>query len=141
MDRQAAKNMSPDTHAKAFEVARHDDRRVLRDAAYVRNVRRLIRRQLMQGEPTVELLAAAVCDRPRTMQRRLATEGTSFSRLLDDVRKEQARKQLKDASKQVGLIAAELGYSGRPAFVRAVRRWFGLSPREIRNRTNPELLE
>lgn len=113
-------------------VSRHGERELRGDTAYVRAAKKLITRSLRHGEPTVHLLAAATGCSARTMQRRLAADGTSFSRLLDDVRRELAMKELKNSSKQVGLIAAELGYSGRPAFVRAVRRWFGLSPRQVR---------
>lgn len=85
-----------------------------------------------QGIPSISRLAAASGLSQRMTQRMLADEDTSFSALFDEARCARAREELGRGSTPIGSIAADLGYSGQQAFVRAVRRWTGKSPRELR---------
>jgi AraC-like DNA-binding protein len=89
---------------------------------------------LEDGVASVERFATASGLSRRTVQRRLSTEGTSFSELLDDVRRERAQKALRATSARIGAVAADLGYTSHSAFVRAVRRWEGQSPMQVRRR-------
>jgi AraC-like DNA-binding protein len=88
--------------------------------------------QWEEGQPLMAQMAEMSGFSRRTMQRILAEEDTSFSDLVDEVRRARALDELTKVSRSIGSIAAELGYSGQPAFVRAVRRWTGRSPREFR---------
>jgi AraC-like DNA-binding protein len=83
--------------------------------------------------PTIQQLAAAAGQSVRTFQRRLLDEGTAFSLLLDDVRHDPALKEI--AARQVTLssLSASLGYSRQAALTRAVRRWTGRTPTELRS--------
>ena len=69
---------------------------------------------------------------PRTLMRRLAAEGTSFQTLLDAARKARALWLLQHSSHSVEDIAAQLGYADTSNFSRTLRRWYGLTPRELR---------
>jgi AraC-like DNA-binding protein len=69
---------------------------------------------------------------PRTLHRRLAVEGTSWKKLLDDVRYERARQLLQDSDSSITEIALDLGYSDHAAFTRAFRRWAGSPPSQHR---------
>jgi AraC-like DNA-binding protein len=64
----------------------------------------------------------------RTLQRRLADNNLKFNDLLNQARYAQARKKLKHTRLPVAEIAESLGYSDPAHFVRAFRRWSGLSP-------------
>lgn len=66
----------------------------------------------------------------RTLCRRLTSEGTSFQRLLDEVRCGLALRHLIGERVSVGETARRLGYSEANSFHRAFRRWFGTSPSE-----------
>ena len=70
----------------------------------------------------------------RTLHRRLAAEGTSFQRLLDDTRRELAQHYLGQRNLSLADIAYLLGFSDQSSFFRAARRWFGSSPRDYRIR-------
>jgi AraC-like DNA-binding protein len=85
-----------------------------------------------EGQLSVAQLAVASGLSQRTTQRMLAEEDTSFSALVDEVRRARALEELGRVAVPIGSIAADLGYSGQQAFVRAVRRWTGKSPREFR---------
>ena len=66
----------------------------------------------------------------RTFNRRLAEYGTTFQHELDAVRFEVSAKQLlRGTTLQVTEIAMALGYAQLTPFLRAFRRWTGMSPR------------
>ena len=71
---------------------------------------------------------------PRTLMRRLASEGASFQGLLDAARKTRALWLLQHSSSSVEDIAAQLGYADTSNFSRTLRRWYGLTPRELRGK-------
>jgi AraC-like DNA-binding protein len=68
----------------------------------------------------------------RTLQRRLADSGTSFEAIVDRVRAGLSQSYLSESDLSVAEIAEILQYSETSALTRAVRRWFGASPRLIR---------
>lgn len=59
---------------------------------------------------------------PRSLQRRLEEEGTSWREEVDAVRREQAARLLREGASRAAM-AAQLGYSDVRALRRAVRRW------------------
>ncbi len=78
--------------------------------------------------PTLHYIAEAGGMAPRTLQRRLAEEGTSFFEVLDTWRFETALQLLGQPRKRIGEIAAETGYGDMAHFIRAFRRWTGQTP-------------
>jgi AraC-like DNA-binding protein len=88
------------------------------------------------------LLASGICHHwrvaqmlmlhPRTMQRRLHEEGTTFAAIIDEVRSELARRHLSQRGVPLSRIAELLGYTEQSAFSRGCRRWFGATPSELR---------
>jgi AraC-like DNA-binding protein len=64
----------------------------------------------------------------RTLARRLAEEGSSFSELLSAVRRALANRYLMNPSLSISEIAWLLGYSEVSTFTRAFHRWTGASP-------------
>ncbi|MBK6636458.1 MAG: AraC family transcriptional regulator ligand-binding domain-containing protein [Rhodocyclaceae bacterium] len=84
--------------------------------------------------PRLEELAAALCLSPRTLNRRLAGQGTRFGELRAARQLELACKLLGDARYTVGEIGESLGYGDAANFGRAFRRMTGLSPGQYRRR-------
>lgn len=70
----------------------------------------------------------------RTLKRRLADESTTFSDILDDVRKTRALTLLDDKRLTIAEIAARLGYADPASFTHAFQRWTGQSPAAVRAR-------
>lgn len=60
---------------------------------------------------------------PRTLQRRLAAEDTTFEAILDDVRRAGAHRYLTTTDLPLGQVALLVGFSEQSALSRAVRRW------------------
>jgi AraC-like DNA-binding protein len=88
----------------------------------------LARRLLLTGALDLEILAGQLALHPRTVQRRLADQGTTFAQVVDEVRRRMAETYLRDTDMSLGHLARELGYAEQSALSRASRRWFGSSP-------------
>lgn len=71
---------------------------------------------------------------PRTLKRRLAEHGTTFSAIRDEDRRQRALLLLADRSLSIGEVGTRLGYTELPNFTRAFRRWTGETPAEYRRR-------
>ncbi len=71
---------------------------------------------------------------PRTLKRRLAECGTTFSAIRDEVRLQRALLLLDDRGLTVTEIADRLGYTEVPNFTRAFRKWTGMTPVAYRDR-------
>lgn len=96
---------------------------------------RVIRDLLDRGEPvTVDAVARALHVSRRTLQRQLAAADTSVRAELDRARHDAAVALLRDARATVAEIAARLGFADPSQFTRAVRRWTGSAPTELRRR-------
>jgi len=87
---------------------------------------------IREGQTSLAALAAAHHTSPRSLQRRLAEQGTSFQQLLDNTRQHLAERHLMDAKLDLAEIALLLGYSEQSAFTRAFRTWTGLAPAQWR---------
>jgi len=110
------------------------DWRTLRgDGSLAGSAQVVVAAMLEEGMPTAERLAAAAGLSLRSLQRHLAEEGTSFTTLLEGVRREAALRQMVTAEGSLGDLSATLGYSRQSALTRAVRRWTGRPPSHLRS--------
>ena len=88
--------------------------------------------QLPSGGVTEASLAGALNLTTRTLHRRLREHGQSFRSLVAEVRKDLALVYLGDAQIRLAEISYLLGYGDTSTMSRAIRRWFGKSPTEMR---------
>lgn len=87
----------------------------------------------MHGErPSVEAVAKQLHISPRTLQRRLTEEGTSYQQQLDLVRQQTARHLLTSTDMEAGEIAFFLGFEEINSFTRAFHHWEGTTPNRWR---------
>jgi len=100
----------------------------------VDRVRRLLVASLGEGDITLAGMANKLRMSERTLQRRLADEGTTFDELVEHQRKQLALRYLADAKLAVSEVAYLLGYSEPSAFHRAFKRWTGVTPKDMRSR-------
>ncbi len=98
----------------------------------VAQARKFIAERLTSGEPLAGDAARALAASPRTLQRRLSENGTSFAKLLDQTRHELAIEYLRDPENTVEETAFMVGFAETASFNRAFRRWTGNSPTGFR---------
>jgi AraC-like DNA-binding protein len=99
---------------------------------FVSRTHRLLRVLLLEGKSAGDDLAAKLDLHRRTLNRRLRDEGTTFRRVLDEVRFEVARQLLEYTDMPIPDVAAALCYSEVSAFMHAFQRWSGTSPHRWR---------
>lgn len=104
---------------------------LVEDRSLAASVRPVIAAMLHGGEPTIERIARAYGGSVRSLQRRLSEEATSYSELLDLVRKDLAISHLDGEDISLTELSERLGYSAQSALTRAVRRLTGLTPSQI----------
>lgn len=96
-------------------------------------VARLIIEELEGGDPSLPKIARRMALSPRTLQRRLELEGSSFGDVLDRTRRELSEAYMKQRDLALTEIAYLLGFSEQSAFTRAFQRWYGVAPSQYRS--------
>ena len=104
-----------------------------------REVRILVTQQLRAGAP-MAAVAHELGLSERTLRRRLGAEGTSYQRLLDEVRESLAVELLGTGRLSVEDVALRLGYAEASPFIVAFRRWTGATPGERLDAASPSAL-
>jgi AraC-like DNA-binding protein len=98
------------------------------DSALAIRARDAISRYMRGLRPSVENVAKELCVSSRTLQRRLGEAGTSYQRLVDEVRQNTARKLLAGTNLETAEIAFLLGFEEINSFTRAFQGWEGATP-------------
>jgi AraC-like DNA-binding protein len=103
------------------------------DMATMLWVRNHVTLALHQGRLSgLDSVATELGQSTRTLQQHLQEEGTTFREILDGVRKEFAMVWLASSEGKVEEVASRLGFSESVAFIRAFRRWTGMTPAKWR---------
>lgn len=113
-------------HAEAMHAA------LEREGDIVASVRREIGIALAHGEPRSGDIARRLAMSARTLSRRLADAGSSFTALVEAERRERALQLLADPRLSSAQVAVLLGYAEAAPFIRAFKRWMGMAPTEWR---------
>lgn len=100
-------------------------------------VENLLMPVLHKGDIAMEAIAGKFCMSRQTLFRKLKAEGTTFERVLDDLRHRLALEYLRGNKVSVNEIAYLVGFSDPAAFSRSFKRWTGTSPRKWRERGGP----
>jgi AraC-like DNA-binding protein len=104
-------------------------------------VRQLIVLLLPRGHCRVDIVAQHVGVDRRTVARKLAAAGTSFSALVDELRRDLYERYRRDGARSIGDVAALLGFAAPSAFSRWHRREFEATARDRwrqPSRTSPD---
>jgi AraC-like DNA-binding protein len=119
---------------RALEMAAEAQVRRLSSPTVAGDVRGRVLARLRARRPPgdVDAIAAELHVSTRTLQRRLAVERTTFSRVVEEARCTLAIELL-DGDAKVDRVAAAVGFSGTSALARAFKRWTGKRPAEHRS--------
>jgi AraC-like DNA-binding protein len=88
------------------------------ERSFVMEVRRAVYLMLPMGRATSECIAQGLGLSPRSMQRQLDTAGTSFTVLLNEVRRELAPRYMDNPKHSLSRISELLGYSRQGSLTR-----------------------
>jgi AraC-like DNA-binding protein len=100
--------------------------------SFLVRVRRSIEKNLTGALPSLTVIAGDLRMSPRTLQRRLMDEKTSFGAELEAVREQLACAHVRENKVPLGEIAFLLGYAHVSTFLRAFKRWTGTTPSRFR---------
>jgi AraC-like DNA-binding protein len=87
---------------------------------------------LPHGTAQRHIIARKLAMSTRTLARRLASEGTSFEEVVDELRRTLAFQYMKTPGISLSQVAWLLGYEGATSFNHAFKRWTGASPSAAR---------
>ncbi|MGB1026875.1 MAG: AraC family transcriptional regulator ligand-binding domain-containing protein [Rhodospirillaceae bacterium] len=129
-----APNRLGDASISAFFQS-HLDREVAElpeDQALDHQVRSEISQLLSDGVPSVDAVAERLAMSRRTLQRRLSAKGVAFQDLVEEARKDLAKRLLRRTDYALAEIAFLTGFAEQSTFSRAFKRWSGQTPATYR---------
>lgn len=100
----------------------------------VAEVTRILERAPDLTIPVAEV-AAELGYSERGLRRLLDRSGTSYRKLVDEVREQRARDMLTAGTLPIKAIAGTLGFESSSNFARSFKRWTGMTPKAYRDQT------
>ncbi len=116
-------------HDLALRYLQHQDNST---AAVTTRVKAYLRRTLGTVRPSLDATAHEMAMAPRSLQRHLESEGTTFGACLDEARREQAEHFLRTTTLPLGQVAAVVGLESPASLSRYANRWWNTTPRRFR---------
>ena len=121
LSRQALDTPNPSADPRLFDILKPYVERAAKaldvnPESYRDTVESKLYRSLKSGEPKVEAIAPLLAVSPRTLERRLAEEGTSFSEILDHLRRSLALRYLEEPRLDQTQVSQLLGYEDVGSF-------------------------
>ena len=104
-------------------------------ASVAERVRATLLETLPAGDPTITAVTHRLATSPRTLQRQLNAEGTTFQAVLATTREDLARHYLHLGDLSTPDIAYLLAYDDTNSFYRAFKTWTGTTPDALRTAT------
>ncbi len=101
-------------------------------------VRQVVAQLAPNGVPKISLVAAELKIPTRSLYRLLASQGMNYRNLRDNALEETAKTLIANQKLSLNEVTQRLGYSEPSAFIRAFKRWTGLTPDDWRRRQLPE---
>ncbi|MGW2716815.1 AraC family transcriptional regulator [Streptomyces sp. NPDC001492] len=121
----------PITYASVLEVLEKETAS-RRDQQDLLEVLEISIAQSLPAVPSFTEQARRHASSERTLRRRLADCGTTYEAIVDGVRREQVEQLLRRPELTLRDITRQAGFADVSALRRAVRRWHGLTPLELR---------
>jgi AraC-like DNA-binding protein len=139
-DARYADHDNPTADARLFQllswfaetVTHRDERPASTPATFREQVLQRIDTCANLGNASIHSVSRALGLESRTFQRRLQAEDTSFRDLYEEYLQRQAKKLLGRPELGEKEIAIRLGYGSSNSFIRAFRRWNGVTPGQFR---------
>lgn len=124
---------NPTTLRETMLICQRELERIAHQQTWRMKVRRVLLEE-RNGFPSLNVVARMFNLTPRTLHRRLLEEGSSYSDVVDEVRRMLALEHLKAGILSLQEIAYALGYTDQSNFRRAFKRWESVAPSEYQQR-------
>jgi len=102
----------------------------LNENSISKKVKNIYLKNFRQSELSQQVIARHLAMSTRKLQRKLSEEGTSYSELVNDCRKNIAIKLILHKAMSLCEISIFLGYKCQSNFTRAFKRWTGTTPNQ-----------
>jgi len=135
MVHQPMRTADPVLHSLLMRQADAELAAVADSGGFPTKVRHAIEAELRTGA-ALESVADRLHLSASAVRSRLRLHGTSYSALVDRMRRDYAKRALRQSHLSISEIGHNLGFAHPPAFHRAFRRWFGVTPSELREAPN-----
>jgi len=89
------------------------------------------------SEVSIDEISEAFGVQRRTLTRQLRNEGTTFTNILTEIRRERALHLVGNTEVPLKRVAGELGFNSDASFCMAFKSWTGTTPMKFRN--NPSI--
>lgn len=122
----------PGTWQELLQLCEQELQRLTRTHSLRERVSQLLGPRLHGREPDMDEIAGQLQLPSWTLRRRLAEEGTRFSTIVHETRRDLAIAYVRDTELSFGEIAYLLGFASAEAFQRAFKRWLQQTPGELR---------
>ncbi|MCC5859347.1 MAG: AraC family transcriptional regulator ligand-binding domain-containing protein [Ectothiorhodospiraceae bacterium] len=103
------------------------------DCTFTTQVRVLIEPLVHEGFPGIDEVAERLNLTSQTLRRKLKREGSSYRKIMDLVRRDLAIYYLTHKALSIGEISRLVGFAEPAAFIRAFKKWTGVTPGAYRN--------
>jgi AraC-like DNA-binding protein len=124
-------------HAITFQLVQDTCREMLERIGGGRGVVGEIYRHLLSSSgqfASLDEMAGYLDLHPRTLRRKIISEGMTYQEIVDEVRFKIASTYLTRTEMTHESISERLGFSDASSFRRAFKRWAGMSPNEFKGR-------
>ncbi|MDX1496507.1 MAG: AraC family transcriptional regulator [Salinisphaeraceae bacterium] len=128
----------PVASKQAIEQCEHELARLGDSTALALQVRSILEDNI-QTPPKLEDIANQLFMSPRSLKRKLQSQGSSYQKILDDIRFVTAKRLLQNQGLGIQLAGEELGYTEPASFTRAFRKWAGMTPSQYRKQHESEM--
>lgn len=118
----------PEIHQQAEKVLKQQIAHSPLHGGPAEDIKRLLATHGDLFNATIDQVARSLNMSTRTLQRRLAENAHSFAEIRDQIRFELAAEALKSERQSIIEIGYNLGFSDPHSFLRAFKRWSGLTP-------------
>jgi AraC-like DNA-binding protein len=126
--------ISPDAKTLQRLTALIDRQFTLQRPPLHAQARGVIMQSLWTGDCSNESVAAELNMHSRTLHRRLKSEGTSYQKIKDEVRRDILLYYVQETNLDFARISERLGFAEQSVMTRTCRRWLAASPTMIRSR-------
>lgn len=130
---EALRDSDPNLHSVMRKYAEQLLEGLPQGENFTAKIRELVARQLTSDRLNIGSVARELHMSSRTLGRRLEGEGTTFTDLIDDVRKRLALRYVGHEGQPLAEVAFMLGFAHPAAFHRAFKRWTGQTPLRYRS--------